>query len=103
MFDEVHGDRVPRAGRDRKLLEESVGFVARSLRSFARCARIAVVLYEVSHVRPGILPSDKFQCLVLAEVSRYRVVVLVVKHPKSEVGNVWNINSVIEKQQTFCG
>ena len=98
MFDEVHGDRVPWFLWNRELLQSSVWLVSRSLGSPTSRARPAVVLDKTPDTGPRILASDEFECLVEAEVTRQWVVMLVSEHSESEVGRVWNIDSVVEEK-----
>jgi len=96
MFDEVYGDGAPQVGRNQELFEESVQFVMRGLQSSAGSTRIAVVLDEGPHIGPGVFLTDQFQSLVLTEVSRNRVIVLVLQDTKLKVRNIWNINLAIK-------
>ena len=51
VFNEVHGNGVPRALGDWELLEESVGFVAGGLGTLAGGTGVAEFLHEGPNVR----------------------------------------------------
>jgi len=96
LFDEVHGNRVPRFFGDRKLLEKSVRLVALGLGSETRRASRAVFFDECSDFRPCEFSSDEFEGLVLAKVSCDRMIVLVLEDSESEIICVRDVDSVIE-------
>ena len=100
MLDEVHGDGVPRFLRDRELLESSVRLVSRGLGSPAGRTRLTVVLDESPDTGPGILSSHQLEGLVETVMSGERVVVLVPEYAESEIGDVQNVNPVVEEKKT---
>jgi hypothetical protein len=59
LFNEVHGDRMPRMEGYRKWSQQSVRAMPRSLVAFADDTRLAVVPDERPELRPSILPSDE--------------------------------------------
>lgn len=77
LFDEVHGDGVPRLIRDRELLESSVGTMTRGFRTVTSSTGFDIVLHKGANSGPSILAADKFQSLVDAKVTGERVVMLI--------------------------
>ena len=69
VLDEVHGNGVPWAFRDRELLEESVGFMSGCLGTLAGGTGVAEFLDEGPKVGPDIFPSDYHEGFVLSGVS----------------------------------
>ena len=98
LFDEVHGNGVPRTGRNRELLYCSVGLMSRSLGALTRSARATIVLDKGAEVRPGELPSDEGEGLVNAIMSSEQVIVPVAEDTELEVVEIWNVNFAILKE-----
>ena len=65
--------------------------MSRRLGPLAYGASIAVVLDEVPHTRPYILPTNEFHSLVLAEVPQEWMVALVLENSQVQVGDIRNI------------
>jgi hypothetical protein len=59
LFNEVHGNRMPRTERYRKWSQQSIRAMPRSLVAFADDTRLAVVLDERLELQPSVLASDK--------------------------------------------
>ena len=98
LLDEVHGDGVPGLLGDRELLESSVWLMPGCLGSLTSRARLAIVLDKSADSGPRILSPDKFQRLVKAIMTRERVIMLITENADSEVGDVGNVDAIIEKQ-----
>ena len=64
--------------------------------SAASRTRAAVVLNERAHVRPCIVASNDFDCLVFSEVTGEWVVVFVLEYSKPKVVMIWDVDSVVE-------
>jgi len=69
----------------------------------ADCAGVAVVLYEVTHARPGVISADQFDGLVLAVMAHEEMVVLVPKYLETEVVVVRNVKSLVEEKHAILG
>jgi hypothetical protein len=59
LFNEVHGNRMPRMKGYRKWSQQSIRAMPRSLVVFADDTQLAVVLDERPELRPSILASDE--------------------------------------------
>ena len=64
-------------------------------------AGLAVVLSEGVEKRPSIVISDKLKGLVLAKVSRSRMVMFVEEYVESEIIRVGDEDSVLVSEETF--
>ena len=100
VLDEVHGDGVPRAFGDRKLLQSAVGEVTGDLRSRAGHAGLAVVSDEELESGPSVVAENKCLGLVLSPVACRRMVVTGSKDPESEVVGVRDIDAIVESKET---
>jgi hypothetical protein len=76
LFDEVEGDRMPRSGWYRKLLNKTERFVSWVLVPFAGDTAVNKVLNISTYVRPGVLSAEQVEGSVLARVSCGQVIVL---------------------------
>jgi len=103
FLNEVHGDRVPRTLRYRKLLEKSVRSVTLRLRAHAGGTGLAVVFDEVPKSGPDVFASDQFNSLVLTHVTGKDVVVLIAEDAESQVVVVWDVNAVVMSKITIGG
>jgi hypothetical protein len=83
------------------LLEKSVGTVSLRLGTEAGDTGFAEGLDQGSELWPGVLASNEFKGLVLAEMSGERMIVLVLEDSESEVIGVGNVNAVIQSEETF--
>ena len=98
LLDEVHGDGIPRLLGDRKLLESSVWLVSRCLGSLTSRARLAIVLDKPAYSGPRILSANEFQRLVIAIMTRKRMIMLVTEDTESEIGVVGDVDAIIEEE-----
>ena len=97
LFDEVHGDGVPWAFRDRKLLETAVGLVTAGLVTPTDNAGLYVLPNETSEVRPVVFSRDDLESLVLTGMTGEWVVVLVAKNANAERVGSWDVDAVLVK------
>ena len=95
VFDEVHGNGVPWAFRNRELLKESVGFMSGCFGTLAGGTGVAEFLHEGPRVRPNIFPSDYCEGFVLSGVSGEDVIMIVLEDLELEVVRVRDINPVM--------
>jgi hypothetical protein len=95
VFDEVDGNGIPGSLGDRELLQKSVGFMTRGFRSFASGTGTAKVLNEGAEIRPNIVAADRFESLVLPEVSCENMIMFVLQNLESEVRNVRYENPIV--------
>ena len=58
VFNEIHGNRIPRMGRDRKLMEKTIRLVALGLVQRTSCTRSTIVSNKCANTRPSILLVD---------------------------------------------
>ena len=77
------------------MLENSVGFMVSRLRTSTDSARLNIILYESTHIRPYIISPDEFQCLGLAKVSRQGVIMTMLEYAKSKIREVRNIDTAL--------
>jgi hypothetical protein len=64
LFNEVHGDWVPRLFGNRELLNSPVRLVLGGFGAFAGSTQLTIILYKGLEIWPGELLTDKGQCLV---------------------------------------
>ena len=69
LFDEIHGDRIPRANRNRKRFETSIGFVAARLISGTSDTGLHILADQIAESGPVVLARDRGESLVLTGVS----------------------------------
>ena len=79
------------------MLESSIGLVARSFSPGAGGAGLAITFDESPKSWPDILVSNKFNGLVLSEVSRKRMIVFVPENVEAEIVGVRYVDAVVEK------
>ncbi|EJF57825.1 hypothetical protein DICSQDRAFT_68403 [Dichomitus squalens LYAD-421 SS1] len=101
LLDEVHGDGVSRALRNRKLLECSVREVTGSLGLRAGGTGLAIVPDKESESGPGVFPEDQDLSLVLAPATGGRVVVVGPEDSEVKVVGVRYVDSAIEPEEPF--
>ena len=77
------------------MLENSIGFMVSRLRTSADSARLNIILYESTHIRPYIVSPDKIQHFGLAEVSRQGMIMTMLEYAKSKIRGVGNINTAL--------
>ena len=58
VFNEIHGNRIPWTGRDRKLTEKTVRLVALGLVLRTSCTRSTIVSNKCANTWPSILSAD---------------------------------------------
>jgi len=92
---------VPRAVQNRKLFEKTVGFVTRSLGSFARSTGGAVILDEGTDVRPNILTANEGKGPVDSKMTGEWMIVFELEYPESEIVNVRNVHPAIKAEETL--
>ena len=51
----------------------------------AHSTRLAILLDKFPETRPGIIPTNEFDCLVLTQMSRKYVIVLVMENTEMEI------------------
>ena len=95
VFDEVDGNGIPGSLGDRGLLQKSVGFMTRGFRSFASGTGTAKVLNKGAEIRPNIVVVDRFESLVLPEVSCENMIMFVLQNLELEVCNVRYENLIV--------
>ena len=65
------------------------------LRTSAYSARLNIILYESTHIRPYIVSPDKIQRFGLAKVSRQGMIMTMLEYAKSKIRGVRNINTAL--------
>ena len=100
VFNEVHGNGVPRAFGDWELLEESVGFVSGCLGTLAGGTGVAEFLHEGPKVGPNVFPSDYREGFVLSGVSGEDVIMVILEDSESEVVHVRDVNPIVMTEET---
>ena len=100
LLDEVHGDGLPRAKGNGKLLQETIGLVTRSLRTAASRAGVDVVCDERTQFGPNIITADQFDRLVTTKVTSEGVIVLELQDSKTKAGTIWNVDTPIKSKKT---
>ena len=88
LFDEVHGDGVPRFLWNRKLLECAIGFVTTVFGTHTGSTGSEVVLNEGAEVWPEILLTNEGEGLVLSIMSSKNMVMLVLENAEMEIVGV---------------
>ena len=58
VFNEIHGNRIPRMGRDRKLTEKTIRLVALGLVPRTSCTRSTIVSNKCANTWPSVLSAD---------------------------------------------
>ena len=58
VFNEIHGNRIPQTGRDRKLTEKTIRLVALGLVLRTSCTGSTIVSNKCANTRPSILSAD---------------------------------------------
>ena len=58
VFNEIHGNRIPQMGRDRKLMEKTVRLVALGLVPRTSCTRSTIVSDKGTNTWPSVLLAD---------------------------------------------
>ena len=58
VFNEIHGNRIPRMGRDGKLTEKTIRLVALGLVPRTSCTRSTIVSNKCVNTQPSILSAD---------------------------------------------
>ena len=96
FLNEIHGDRIPRAFRNWKWAEESVGFMTRRLVSSTSHTRPNIVLDKFTNKGPGVLPSYILQCLILTKMSHKDVVMVLLEDTESKVISIGNKDMVVK-------
>ena len=77
------------------MLEDSIGFMVSRLRTSADGARLNIILYESTHIRPYKVSLDEFQRFGLAEVSRQGMIMTILEYVKLKVRGVRNIDMAL--------
>ena len=98
LFDEVHGDGRPGLVGDRELLECAKGMMPRCLSPATSRARTDIVLDEGADARPGVIPADELECLVVAKMAGEGMIVLVAEDTEPEIARVGDVDAVIEEE-----
>ena len=83
---------------DRELLECAKGTMPRCLSPATSRARTDIVLDEGADARPGIIPADELECLVVAEMAGEGMIVLVAEDTEPEIARVGDVDAVIEEE-----
>ena len=83
------------------MLENPIGFMVSRLRTSADSARLNIILYELTHIRPYILSLDEFQCFGLAKVFRQGMIMTMLEYVNSEVRDVRNIDMALLKMESI--
>ena len=58
VFNEIHGNRIPRTGRDRKLMEKTIRLVALGLVPRTSCTGSTIVSNKCANTWPSVLSAD---------------------------------------------
>ena len=77
------------------MLENSIGFMVSRLRTSAYSARLNIILYESTHIRPYIFSPDEIQRFGLAKVSRQGMVMTMLEYAKLKIRDVRNIDTAL--------
>lgn len=101
LFDEVHGDGVPWLLRNRKLLQETIRTMTRSLRTSTGCTGANVVFYESPDLWPCIFATNELQGTILSEMSCSRMVMKCPEYTESEVISFWDIDAIVLEKESF--
>ena len=83
---------------DRELLECAKGTMPRCFSPATSRARTDIVLDEGADARPGIIPADELECLVVAEMAGEGMIVLVAEDTEPEIARVGDVDAVIEEE-----
>jgi hypothetical protein len=97
LFYEVHGDRIQWLVQDWELLDESIWTMSFGFGSSASHTGVAVIGSEGAETGPDVFTSYKFNCLVLSEVTRDRMIVLELEDSKMEIVGVRDINPIVQE------
>ena len=96
VFNEVHGNGVPRLLRHQELLQKSIRFMMRGFGSFASGARVTELLDKSMKIRPNVVTMYCFKGFVLPNMSCKDMIMFILKDFESEVCNVQYENQIIK-------
>ena len=77
------------------MLENSIGFMVSRLRMGTDSARLNIILYKLTHIRPYKVSLDEFQHFGLAKVSRQGIIMTILEYAKSKIWDVRNIDMAL--------
>ena len=91
VFNEVHGDGIPRTRRNWELLNQTIRLVSQGLQPTTGRTRGAEVVDELPDFGPSILATYEFHSLVNPKVSSKEVIVFVLKDTQAEILCIRNV------------